>query len=602
MKKKIIWIIVSSLMAISLVMVSCGPTVVEEEEEEEEEEIMEEEEEEEEEDGVVTGPEEPEYGGVLSVALNQDIGGFDGVVAFSGSCETQRQTNQELLQGDWTKGPAGTDECDWAIQDYGRFDKLAGCLAESWEILEAGKMLYHIRQGVNWAFNPDSEASRLVNGRELTADDIATSLTTLITEPRSAISHGDTNLSTVTALDKYTLLIEMPPIVFSDIIIMSDWADIYPPEVREKYGDMNDWQNSVGTGPFMLTDYVRGSSATLIRNPNYWETDPIGPGKGNQLPYLDGVKYLIITDVSTRLAALRTAKIDVFHNTSWTDAEHLMETDPELLYRKFYANAGKAIAMRTDKEELPYKDKNVRRALMMATDFNSIKDDYYAGDAQILSWPVLKQKGYEGLYLSLEEAPESVQELYVYNPEKAMELLADAGYPDGFTSRIQCSAVPEFVDYASIIKDMWAKVNVELIIEPKEAGVFRSISFRRANEDMILAGPVPILNAYFGVDWIAAKMAGNYSYVDDPLAWEAKDQMGAVAIFDPNEADRIHKEFMKYLLDQAWAIPAPTPPSYHFWWPWLKNYRGEISVGYGNPRGYSKYVWIDQELKKSMGY
>ena len=92
MKKKIIWIIVSSLMAISLVIVSCGPTVVEEEEEEEEE-IMEEEEEEEEEDGVVTGPEEPEYGGVLSVALNQDIGGFDGVVAFSGSCETKRQTS-----------------------------------------------------------------------------------------------------------------------------------------------------------------------------------------------------------------------------------------------------------------------------------------------------------------------------------------------------------------------------------------------------------------------------------------------------------------------------------------------------------------------------
>jgi pyruvate/oxaloacetate carboxyltransferase len=60
------------------------------------------------------------------------------------------------------------------------------------------------------------------------------------------------------------------------------------PEVVEKYGSGADWRNSVGTGPFMLTDLVASSSATLVRNPNYWDKDPVGPGKGNQLPYLDG--------------------------------------------------------------------------------------------------------------------------------------------------------------------------------------------------------------------------------------------------------------------------------------------------------------------------
>ena len=68
------------------------------------------------------------------------------------------------------------------------------------------------------------------------------------------------------------------------------------------------WRNAVGTGPFILTDYLSGSAATLVKNPDYWATDPVGPGQGNQLPYIDGIQYLIIPDVSTRQAALRTGK------------------------------------------------------------------------------------------------------------------------------------------------------------------------------------------------------------------------------------------------------------------------------------------------------
>ena len=85
---------------------------------------------------------------------------------------------------------------------------------------------------------------------------------------------------------------------------------VVPPEVMQKYGDMTNWKNSVGTGPFMLTDWIPGSEAVYVRNPNYWMKDPIGPGKGNQLPYLDGVSIVILPDASTQQAALRTAKID----------------------------------------------------------------------------------------------------------------------------------------------------------------------------------------------------------------------------------------------------------------------------------------------------
>jgi peptide/nickel transport system substrate-binding protein len=67
-------------------------------------------------------------------------------------------------------------------------------------------------------------------------------------------------------------------------------------------------------------------------------------------------------------------------------------------------------------------------------------------------------------------------------------------------------------------------------------------------------------------------------------------------------ADPVHKELMKYVLDQAWAIPTPHSPMYYTWWPWLKNYNGEQSVGYASHYNWTKYVWIDLGLKKSMGY
>jgi peptide/nickel transport system substrate-binding protein len=74
-------------------------------------------------------------------------------------------------------------------------------------------------------------------------------------------------------------------------------------EVVERYGDLSDWRNAVGTGPFILTDYVSGSSATYIRNENYRGYDQRYPE--DKLPYVDGVKLLIIPDNATVMTTWR---------------------------------------------------------------------------------------------------------------------------------------------------------------------------------------------------------------------------------------------------------------------------------------------------------
>ena len=104
------------------------------------------------------------------------------------------------------------------------------------------------------------------------------------------------------------------------------------------YGDLNDWENVIGTGPFLITDYVSGSIIKFERNPNYWQNDPLNPG--NQLPYVDEVKIMIMTDPSTRLAALRSAQLDYIANDRVPiykeDADSLMATNPELLWSKYF--------------------------------------------------------------------------------------------------------------------------------------------------------------------------------------------------------------------------------------------------------------------------
>jgi len=98
--------------------------------------------------------------------------------------------------------------------------------------------------------------------------------------------------------------------------------------------------------------------------------------------------------------------------------------------------------------------------------------------------------------------------------------------------------------------------------------------------------------------------SNNVSYVgDDPTVNQARNKMAAaLTTGSQTEADKVFKELMKYVLNQAWYIPRVESPLYTIWWPWLKNYHGETQVGYWNDKSWTRWVWIDQNLKGSMGH
>ncbi len=601
MTKKIVWLVISCLMIISLVVASCGPATVEEEEEEEEVIIGEEEEEEEEEEvkeEELLPPEVPKYGGVHTKVITQDPMGFDEAYAVHPNITTAFLTNSELMGGDWAKGPAGTNDTSWVNGFIGRVDLETGYLAESWEIMDEETIVYHLRKGVHW------HNKAPVNGRELTADDVVYSINRNFTTPTAylfgAYTRNGYNPTSIKALDKYTVEVKVPQTMLGlMVLVCGDFQWAWPKEMIDLYGDMKDWKNSCGTGPYMLTDYVSGSSLTFKKNPDYFMHDPLHPE--NQLPYLNGVKELIISDKSTRLAALRTGKVDALEEmvaVEFEDAELLMKQCPDLKYAVDYGI--RSVAFRLDNPELPFTDIRVRRALSLAVNQEEILETLYQGHGAVYSYPYLPLPEYEPFRVPFDELPESAREPYTYNPEKAKQLLAEAGYPSGFKTKVVCGDSTA-ADFLSVIKAYFAAINVDMEIEQLERGTFTSLSRGRKHEEGIIRGSLMTQFPFRLLEW-RKESFDDHSFFDSETIRAAYEEISAKVGIDDARVAEILKGLVPYMLEQNIQIWCPAYEIYNTWWPWMQNYHGESTMGYFNPHQHIHYIWVDEALKKSMGY
>jgi peptide/nickel transport system substrate-binding protein len=351
----------------------------------------------------------------------------------------------------------------------------------------------------------------------------------------------------------------------------------------------------------MLKDYVAGSAVTFDRNPDYWQSNPVGPGMGDQLPYLEHLKWFIIPDQSTREAAIRTGKVEQMYLINWETAISLRKLAPDMLEAEMPAEGGWATKWRVDRE--PFNDVRVRQALIMATDNEEIKATLNGGLGQIMTWPFVYHPSYADLYLSLDDPmmPENVREIYTYNPEKAKQLLAEAGYPDGF--KTEAILTSSEADYYSVLANMWSKVGVELELNVMEIGSLAGTLATKKHEAIGALGLSPVGTFFDAGDFTGTGIT-NVSCVDDPLVNETFEEVRKVMVTDQKAAMKLVKDLMPYFLEQAFALPRPTAPTFNFWWPWIKNYHGEIYLGFGvgSANYWPTYIWLDQDLKESMGY
>ncbi len=562
--------------------------------------------------GPTTGPvsttsaDKPQYGGNIVVSTTTNWQDFDEIVGSPITFNhTMRFTNQELWIGDFASGPAGTNENPFGDSRPMMFK--TGDLAESWDFSkwDEGTLIFHIRKGVHFALDPSSAASRLVNGREVTAEDVVYSFKQVCSATTSYIHLmypvlWNANVS-LTAPDKYTFMIHADPPTSVWFLRVTDFFHVVPHEVVEKYGNMRDWRNSVGSGPYLLKDLVDNSSVTFARNPTYWMKDTGNAGKGNQLPYADA-KFLIIVDTATVQSAFRTGKIDVL-NANWKDGPNFIKALPDIKSRENPAfGAAGATVMRTDKP--PFNDIRVRKALFKALDFKTISEVLTGPGSRYLSYPIGYSRLYLSAYLDLADpdCPAEVKDIYTYDPAAAIQLLKDAGYPSGIKGKIIVMNGQDVMDYYQTAQTYWAKAGIDVTIDPREQGSWYTILQKRDYDFMMWGTFSPITNLHSCASMYGPS-ATNGSYVDDPQVKEARDKMMALDVKDDPTADAMHRELMKYVLAQCWVVPQSGGVSYGLWWPWLKQfYGGRGGWGYINTDNWVIWAWIDQALKKSMGH
>jgi peptide/nickel transport system substrate-binding protein len=280
--------------------------------------------------------EKPQRGGVLRVATAGDPPSLD---------MHQEQTFMVTI-------PLSPVYNTLVMFDPHNYPKIIGDLAKTWTASADGlTYTFTLQQWVKFH-----------DGSELTSADVKASWDKIVFPPEGVVSTRKTYyqmVKSIEAPDRNTVVFRLHYPAASFLTMLAHPANfIYAKKYLDQ--DPNYYkQHAIGTEPFKLKSYVRGSSLELERNPNYWKSG---------LPYLNGAKYFIITDDSARAKSVRSDRTDVeFRSFNPTEAE---ATQKQLGDRVVVAHPGQpghwGVVINVDKK--PFDDERVRKALSLAID------------------------------------------------------------------------------------------------------------------------------------------------------------------------------------------------------------------------------------------
>jgi peptide/nickel transport system substrate-binding protein len=503
---------------------------------------------------------------------------------------------QSLFQPDYTVDPAIWDN---ESQRYSPPEFIRGLLAASYEMPNPYTVVVKLRQDVYW-WNVAP-----ANGRQFTSADVVYHWNRCLgfnggtPSPWFAKQAGYAPLLSVVANDKFTVTFNWKQGTnpYTTLIQMqsTNMDRCYElPESVALWGNLDDWHHCVGTGPYQCTDFVTDSSVTLTAVPNYYEFDARFPQ--NRLPYVKTRKVLIIASNITAEAAMRVGKIDAYPAMPTQDALNMQKTNPSIVTKNGYPNNELTLDCRDDLA--PFSDIRVRTAMQHAIDIATIAHTlfqdyavpYPAGIAsnQLVAYPWYPYPAWT----------QEEKDSYAYNPTLAKQMLADAGFPNGFT----CDCILESdvnMDLHLIAQSELAAVGIKENFTLMDSGAWQAYCITNLKYQALCARNTGSMGEMVNPNTVFLLCTAGFSFnwirMTDPKmeAWYTQG-MNSQSIDDMY---KVLYDEVRFVVPKHYAISLAEPMIFNMVQPWVG---GNPGVGVLGP--VTNVAWVNDDMKKSMGY
>ena len=447
-----------------------------------------------------------------------------------------------------------------------------GDLAEKWENPDPTTYIFYLRKGVKF------HNIAPVNGREFVADDVVFSHTRQATKGWPNAPYVDM-VKTWEAPDKYTVkaTLDKPNAGFLTIFA-SGYNKIVAKELVEKDKDLKNSPH-IGTGPFIQDEFQKDVMKSLKKNPDFYV-------KGQ--PLVDKVEFYIITDDSARQAAFQTGKIDRY-GFSTPIVKALTAANPKLVKKEYKGSYG-GFNFGLKVSQKPFDDERVRDAISLALDRQAFIDTVQFG----MGWFS------QGITLPKEDwllPQEEFAKAWKRDVPKAKQLLAEAGYPNGFDSELTVAYTygQSYISGGELFQSQLKDVGINVTIKNVDSPTYVERVIQRGTtggEFKMYLGPLgaaaeasaELYNTYHSTG------GRNVSGHNDPKLDKMIDDQSQELNAEKRKA--MIMEIERYLLDKNYKLFIASSTSQTLVQPWLQGW-APYAGGDSHRAAILRTEWVD---------
>jgi len=397
-------------------------------------------------------------------------------------------------------------------------------LATHWKVIDDTTVRFYLREDVFFH-----------NGKKFTSKDVVYTIKRCTEEPVTASTFKSFDGNNTIAVDEYTVDIKLLR-PFSPIFNYLTYARafIVSKETIEEVGKDEYGISPIGTGPFEFIEWNTGTNMLLEKSDTYWGEDP-NYSKLN-------IKF--ITEPINRTIELETGAADIIFDVNIIDTERIdKDENLKLITGPSYKTA--FVGFNLSKEIM--QDIKVRQALSLAIDVEELVDAIYEGHASSADSPMSPSIfGYSSI------------RTHSYDPEKAKQLLADAGYADGLVIQGRTQKISEFEIIAEAVQNMWSQVGVTANIQVVDKATYSSLGKDNGGTEITITSQTATTGDpdHALYTWHSSLQTGIFNSQDEYL--DSLLYQGSTT-YDDSQRMKNYKEAQQYIMDSYYGVPISFP-------------------------------------------